>query len=219
MLPDAVLRTNDRSVYAAFLRGLFQAGGQVAAGLPRWSTPSLAFSREVQSLLLALGYPTIRTLATERARWHQAPVATVRILNSSYGGRWLDEVGFMSERANRAITADPTSTHHDDIPLPAALVERLAPTNPWLTAVMAAESRKEAGPKTASPSVPHGCHPAVPAQRRPPARPPAGLLLRPGHLGRAGRRRAHLRHLGPRQRHLPGQRLRQPQHHRPDDGL
>ena len=146
LLPDAVLRTNDRSVYAAFLRGLFQAGGQVASGLPRWSTPSLSFSREVQSLLLALGYPTIRTLATERGGWRQAPVATVRLLNSSLGGPWLDEVGFMSERANRAVAADPTSTRHDDIPLPTSLVARLAPANPWLTGVVTTAGGKGAGP-------------------------------------------------------------------------
>ena len=33
-VPDAVLHANDREVYAAFMRGLYEADGDTSAGLP-----------------------------------------------------------------------------------------------------------------------------------------------------------------------------------------
>jgi ribonucleoside-diphosphate reductase alpha chain len=53
-LPDALLQTNDPAVYRAFLRGLFDAAGTVGAGQISLSGPE-RFSRDVQTLLLALG--------------------------------------------------------------------------------------------------------------------------------------------------------------------
>ena len=61
-VPDAILASNDREVYSAFLRGLYEADGTVTAGYPTWSSTSLTFSRDVQSILLALGYPTTRKM-------------------------------------------------------------------------------------------------------------------------------------------------------------
>ena len=58
-VPSAILETNDPAVYAAFLRGLFEADGTVLDGraqrVDRVASPSPA---EVRTLLLALGLAT-----------------------------------------------------------------------------------------------------------------------------------------------------------------
>src|SRR5207247_6758929 len=57
-IPDAVLHGNDRDVYGAFVRGLFEADGTVTMGIPTWTTARASFADELQPLLRALGYPT-----------------------------------------------------------------------------------------------------------------------------------------------------------------
>ncbi|MDQ3782363.1 MAG: hypothetical protein M3349_05425 [Actinomycetota bacterium] len=101
-IPDAVLHSNDRQMYAAFVRGLFEADGTVvSAGYPSWSTTSLAFSRDVQVLLLALGYVTTRE--TDRAGWGDSDVAELRVLDVPNLARWADEIGFIGGRKQSAI--------------------------------------------------------------------------------------------------------------------
>jgi hypothetical protein len=57
-VPAAILETNDPAVYAAFLRGLFEADGAVLEGVPSVATSAVSFADDVRTLLLALGYPT-----------------------------------------------------------------------------------------------------------------------------------------------------------------
>jgi ribonucleoside-diphosphate reductase alpha chain len=90
-IPDAVLGSNDPEVYRAFLRGLYEAAGTVARGCPAWKTAATAFSDDVQSLLLALGFVTTRS------------AASLRLLNKSGNARWLEEIGFVSPRRARAV--------------------------------------------------------------------------------------------------------------------
>src|SRR5207302_7072865 len=97
-IPDAVLHANDREVYAAFLRGLFEADGTVTTGYPVWSSTSIDTSHDVQSLMLALGFPTTRKVDTIRTGWGKAPLAVLRLLNLSANQRWLEEIGFISDR-------------------------------------------------------------------------------------------------------------------------
>ncbi|MGH9178049.1 MAG: LAGLIDADG family homing endonuclease [Acidimicrobiales bacterium] len=94
-IPDAVLHANDREVYAAFLRGLFEADGTVTNGYPVWSTTSLDFSRDVQSLLLAIGFPTTRF---------------DREMSIIPTPRWLDQIGFIGDRM-RSLTATTSDPH------------------------------------------------------------------------------------------------------------
>ncbi len=97
-IPDTVLHTNDRDIYRAFLRGLFEAEGAVTSGCPSLSTTAPHLLADVQSLMLALGFPTERCSSPARS------TATVlRLLNASYAARWLDEVGFISDRKNAAV--------------------------------------------------------------------------------------------------------------------
>jgi ribonucleoside-diphosphate reductase alpha chain len=128
-IPDAVLHSNDRSVYTAFVRGLYEADGTVTVGYPHWSTTSRALSQDVQSLLLALGYPTTRKLDTSGGG--QSELSVLRLLNSSCNEPWLTEVGFLSDRKNAAVdtNASQQSARHDKIPVTRSLIDRVASAN------------------------------------------------------------------------------------------
>jgi ribonucleoside-diphosphate reductase alpha chain len=138
-IPNAVLHANDRTVYAAFLRGLFEADGTVTVGIPSWSTTSLEFSHDVQSLLLSMGYPTTRKL--DITGWGNSTLAVLRLLNSSFHTRWVDEVGFMSDRKAARVTQSEgrQSARKDHIPVSRELVDRLAPENDRLRKVLLME--------------------------------------------------------------------------------
>lgn len=137
-VPDAILHTNDRRVYAAFLRGLFDADGTIHSGYPSWTTASICFADEVQALLLALGYPTTRKHGTSGFGSH---LAVLRLLNSSYNDRWLDEIGFLSARKNSKVLSSigRQAARQDHIPVTRRLVDRLVPSNDRLRKVLLME--------------------------------------------------------------------------------
>ncbi|MDP9075748.1 MAG: vitamin B12-dependent ribonucleotide reductase [Actinomycetota bacterium] len=142
-VPDAVLHANDPAVYAAFLRGLFEADGDTSAGHPTLKNTSTAMVRDVQTILLALGYPTALSVRDrpEVTSGSRAPLAHLRLLNASYCGRWRDEIGFISNRKNASVhvrSADGgrQADRGDDIPMTRAMVERLAPVNDRLRRVL-----------------------------------------------------------------------------------
>ncbi|MDQ4069752.1 MAG: vitamin B12-dependent ribonucleotide reductase, partial [Actinomycetota bacterium] len=140
-IPDAILHSNDPEVYRAFLGGLFEADGTVTAGVPTFSTTTLSLADDVQALLLALGYPTTRKVETTPTGRGQAPIAVLRLLNSSYAGQWSAEVGFVSGRKGAAVAAGDTSQagRHDHVPLTRAIVDRLAPENDRLRKILLME--------------------------------------------------------------------------------
>ena len=139
-IPDALLASNDAAVYGAFLRGLFEADGTVTSGLPHWSTTSIEFSHDVQSLLLALGYPTNRRFDT--TGWGQSEIAVLSLANSMYNERFAAEIGFIGGRKQAAVRitsglrAHPQASRRDHIPVPRALVDALAPANDALRKTM-----------------------------------------------------------------------------------
>ena len=147
-IPDAVLHANDREVYAAFLRGLYEADGDTSAGYPTLKNTSVQMVRDVQSMLLALGFPTTLSVKdrTAHSSWGNAPLAVVRLLNASYSARWLDEVGFMGDRKNAAVyVADPAvaqTGRKDYVPLRRGLIDRLAPDNDRLRRVLLLEQSR-----------------------------------------------------------------------------
>ena len=143
-VPDAVLHSNDRGVYRAFLRGLFEADGTVTNGYPVWSTTSLDFSRDVQALLLAMGYPTTRKVDTVRTGWGKAPLAALRLLNLSANSRWSHEVGFMGDRKNAKVEATEATqaSRYDHIPVTRAMIDRLAPVNDRVRRVLLMEAAR-----------------------------------------------------------------------------
>ncbi|MGH2829690.1 MAG: LAGLIDADG family homing endonuclease, partial [Actinomycetota bacterium] len=138
-IPDAVLHSNDSAVYAAFIRGLFEADGTVTVGYPTWSTTSREFSQDVQTLLLALGFPTTRKFDT--TGWGRSVLCVLRLLNTSYNSPWLERVGFLSDRKNAAVhrSENRQAARKDRIPVSRALIDRLAPANDRLRKVLLME--------------------------------------------------------------------------------
>src|SRR4051794_10030806 len=107
-IPDAVLHTNDPAVYAAFVRGLFEADGTSNQGYVSWSTVSQSFSRDVQSLLLALGFVTTRKIDGIDSNWGSHERYVLRLLNVASAERYLDEIGFIgSRKADRLAVRGP----------------------------------------------------------------------------------------------------------------
>jgi ribonucleoside-diphosphate reductase alpha chain len=125
-IPLAVLYTNDRDIYAAFLRGLFEADGTVTQGTPAWSSAHAAFSRQVKSVLLTLGYPT--TSKIDQPGWGSQPVTSLRLKNESYNDAFLGEVGFIGARKRSAVvrfTGHPQAARKDHVFLAPAVLERV----------------------------------------------------------------------------------------------
>jgi ribonucleotide reductase alpha subunit/intein/homing endonuclease len=87
-IAEAVLRTNDREVYGALLRGYFDARGEVVNGSPVCDIDVETLADEIQTLLLALGFVTSR-------RERQIDVEVT--------DRWQNEIGFVGFRKARAI--------------------------------------------------------------------------------------------------------------------
>ncbi|MHB8593938.1 MAG: vitamin B12-dependent ribonucleotide reductase, partial [Acidimicrobiales bacterium] len=118
-VPDALLHANDREVYGAFLRGLYEAGGDNSAGCPTLKNTSIGLVRDVQSMLLALGYPATLSV-TEHPIGSSPGSASLALLNRSYNDSWLDDVGFISGRKSAGVpVADPgapQSAGHDHVP-------------------------------------------------------------------------------------------------------
>jgi ribonucleoside-diphosphate reductase alpha chain len=132
-IPDAVLHSNDRKVYAAFVRGLFEADGNASNGYAYWSTTCEEFSRDVQTLLISLGFVTTRDVQDSRDKWG-APCHRLRLLNANSAARFVDEIGFMSERKNEPLRGvdHPQAARYDHIPVTREVVDELAPGNDGL---------------------------------------------------------------------------------------
>ena len=136
-VPDAVLHTNDRDAYAAFVRGLFEADGNANHGYAYWSTTSEEFSRDVQTLVLAIGFVTTRSLDDSRDKLG-GPCHRLRLLNAASASRFVDEIGFMSNRKNEALCGaeHPQAARYDHVPVTRELLDELAPENEGLRKTM-----------------------------------------------------------------------------------
>ena len=213
-IPDALLHSNDPEVYRGFLRGLFEADGTVTAGVPTFSSTAHRLRRRrakrpagarVPHHPLGRRQPYRVGYGADRG----APVAE-RLVRPAMGGR--DRVPRRAQERRRHLERG-----RPDGPA------RLRPRHPCTRRPAGAGERSAAaGTADGAPprqGVPSNRHRALRAHRRRRARPPALVLLRQGEVRRAGRRGAHLRPVGSRQRDVHCQRVRQPQHNRADDGL
>ncbi|MFQ5967012.1 MAG: adenosylcobalamin-dependent ribonucleoside-diphosphate reductase [Acidimicrobiia bacterium] len=145
-VPDAVLYSNDAGVYRAFVRGLWEADGTVhPSGHAAWSTTSIDFSRDVQNLLLALGFPTHRKF--DQTGWGKSQLAVLRLLNLSYNHRWREEIGFISARKQSAlvITESRQASRANYVPVSRELIDRLAPSNDALRKTMLLSHSRNGG--------------------------------------------------------------------------
>ncbi|MGH3039782.1 MAG: LAGLIDADG family homing endonuclease, partial [Gaiellaceae bacterium] len=153
-IPDAILHINDREVYAAFVRGLFEADGTTSNGYVSWSTVTEQFSRDVQTLLLALGFVTTRKVDDASSNWGPHDRYVLRLLNVAAADDYLEEIGFISSRKSDALPAGNhrQASRHDHIPVGRALVDELAPENDSLrkTILMTLARRGDVSRRSAS---------------------------------------------------------------------
>jgi ribonucleoside-diphosphate reductase alpha chain len=153
-IPDAILHTNDREVYAGFVRGLFEADGTTSNGYVSWSTVSEQFSRDVQTLLLALGFVTTRKVDDASSNWGPHDRYVLRLLNVAAADDYVEEIGFISERKGDSLPAGNhrQASRYDHIPVGRALVDELAPENEALrkTMLMALARRGDVSRRSAT---------------------------------------------------------------------
>jgi ribonucleoside-diphosphate reductase alpha chain len=125
-IPAAIRETNDAEIYAAFLRGLFEADGSVQEGVPSLATASPAFADDVRTLLLTLGFPTT-TRPTQSDFGGDSHV--VRIRNIKHAIRFGDRIGFLGGRKTGLVAQEPgyQSGNQDRIHLPKDVWLELAP--------------------------------------------------------------------------------------------
>ncbi len=127
-IPTAILYTNDKKCYSAFIKGLFEADGTVTNGAPTWTSAKKEFAMQVKSLLLALGFPTSINLC--KSQWGQSTLYVLRVLNQSYNGEFKKQIGFIGARKNNAITisSEGHSSRRDYIHLPEAVMQKAIQT-------------------------------------------------------------------------------------------
>ena len=125
-VPSAVLETNDAEVYAAFVRGLFEADGTVLDGVPSVSTASSSFAAELRTLLLSLG---VATTTRQTVSGWGGPIQQVRLRNLDHALRFDELVGFIGGRKNALLPElEPAqSGNRDRIHLPREIWDELVP--------------------------------------------------------------------------------------------
>jgi ribonucleoside-diphosphate reductase alpha chain len=124
-IPNAILHSNDRAVYAAFVRGLFEADGTATNGYVSWSTITESFSRDVQSLLLALGFVTTRKIDGAGSNWGANDRFVLRLLNVAASERYLEEIDFISTRKAASLWSGnhPHASSHDHVTISRAVID------------------------------------------------------------------------------------------------
>ncbi|MFY9931119.1 MAG: LAGLIDADG family homing endonuclease, partial [Streptosporangiaceae bacterium] len=135
-IPSAILEANDPMVYAAFLRGLFEADGTVLEGVPSFSTAHESFAAEVRTMLLTMG---LATTTRETVSGWGGPVFQVRLRNVDHALSFSELVGFIGQRKDRLVTElEPEqSAKKDYVFLPGGTWAELVPAaHPARNAVM-----------------------------------------------------------------------------------
>jgi ribonucleoside-diphosphate reductase alpha chain len=143
-IPSAILETNASTVYAAFLRGLFEADGTVLEGVPSVSTASESFAAEVRTVLTALGLAT--TTRQTRSGWG-GPILQVRLRNVDHALNYAEIVGFIGERKSQQLVfMEPdSSAKKDHVCLPGQDWNELVPVEHPLHGVITQSVRKYHG--------------------------------------------------------------------------
>ena len=99
-VPSPILEANDPVIYAAFLRGLFEADGTVLEGVPSISTAHESFAAEVRTMLLTLGLAT--TTRTTISGWG-GDILQVRLRNVDHALNFDEVIGFIGERKSKLM--------------------------------------------------------------------------------------------------------------------
>src|SRR5579884_1006734 len=143
-VPAALLEANDANVYAAFLRGLFEADGSVLSGVPSLSTASVGFADQVRTMLLALGLAT--TTRESTSGWG-GPQVQLRLRNLVHARQFLHTVGFMGGRKNRLLddTLPGDAGNRDRVHLPRTVWTDIVPVGSEHRGVVVSSLSKSGG--------------------------------------------------------------------------
>jgi ribonucleotide reductase alpha subunit/predicted RNA-binding Zn-ribbon protein involved in translation (DUF1610 family) len=97
-IPEKILQAG-RTAVTAFLRGLFEADGSIHRGTISLSSTSENLVKQVQIALLGLGIVSnIRALPEQQNHYGERTVYELRILNRRECQRFVETVGFISQR-------------------------------------------------------------------------------------------------------------------------
>ncbi|MCA9914585.1 MAG: hypothetical protein KC496_14635, partial [Anaerolineae bacterium] len=97
-IPNKVLQAG-KTVVAAFLRGLFEADGSVQRGTITLVSTSQKLIGQVQVALLGLGIvATVREMPEQESRYGTRTLYELRMLNRREAQRFVEIVGFLSQR-------------------------------------------------------------------------------------------------------------------------
>ncbi len=143
-VPSAILEANDPAVYAAFLRGLFEADGTVQDGVPSVSTAHDSFAGEIRTLLLALGLAT--TTRTTTSGWG-GDIQQVRLRNVDHALNFDETIGFIGQRKSALMVfLEPArSAKKDYVFLPEEAWQALAPVGHRAHSAVQQSVRKAGG--------------------------------------------------------------------------
>ena len=122
-VPDLILASNDRKVYGAFLRGLFEADGTTRENImPSVSSHDHPFIQDVQQVMLSIGFPSYLDESTISGHSGK-PLNRLRLLNQNFLGKWQKEVGFIgSRKRDLLVHRVPNRTTKTD----------MIPVEPWI---------------------------------------------------------------------------------------
>lgn len=126
-IPSAILETNSETVYAGFLRGLFEADGSVQAGVPSMVTCTPSFGNEVRTMLLALGLAT--TTQRTQTGWG-GESEHIRLRNIDHALNYAEVVGFLGRRKSELLAwrEQDGVGKRDRIALPREVWDELVPS-------------------------------------------------------------------------------------------
>ncbi len=143
-VPSAILEAGDPAVYAAFLRGLFEADGTVAEGVPSISTAHESFAAETRTLLLAL---SLATTTRRTASGWGGDILQVRLRNVDHALNFDEMIGFIGERKSKLMVAlEPDrSAKKDHVYLPGNAWMRLVPAGHAARGAVVQSLRKTGG--------------------------------------------------------------------------
>ena len=142
-IPDSLLATNDADIYAAFVRGLFDAEGTVTSGVPSWGTSIETFANDVRSLLLALGFPTSQRVCTYG--WGKAPVYYVKMRNAAHAVKFNKAIGFIGAVKSGKVLTKYNHVVKDFIPVDTKVVRSLISTKNSFYKAIDQSLRKKGG--------------------------------------------------------------------------
>ncbi|HEX4012478.1 MAG TPA: LAGLIDADG family homing endonuclease, partial [Candidatus Cybelea sp.] len=126
-VPDAILASNDAAIYAAFVRGLFEADATLINGSVHFSTANESLIDDVRTVLLTLGIPT--STRTDKTGWSASDLYVMRVRNAEHARKFQQLVGFMGERKRAATRPSETwqGTKGDRVFLPKGVLRTLVP--------------------------------------------------------------------------------------------